>query len=80
MLPIAVREDADAFVTADVKYHALQEAENRIALIDAGHFETEHPAVDHVADYLRKKLRLRRERVKVSVSRFATNPVQYHCS
>ena len=40
----AVRAGADAFVTGDVRYHTFREAESAappIALIDAGHAETE---------------------------------------
>ena len=34
---------ADCFITADIKYHQAQES--RIMLIDAGHFESERPAL-----------------------------------
>ena len=45
---------ADAFVTGDVKYHEAQAAvDNGIHLIDAGHFATEHPIVDAIAQRLR---------------------------
>lgn len=37
----AIKADADAFVTADIKYHTFQDAENNILLVDAGHYETE---------------------------------------
>ena len=45
-LPDAVRAGADAFVTADVTYHRWFEAlgpdgRPRLALVDAGHYETE---------------------------------------
>ena len=45
---------ADAFVTGDVKYHEAQAAiDNGIHVIDAGHFATEHPIVEVIADKLR---------------------------
>ena len=45
---------ADAFVTGDVKYHEAQAAiDNGIHVIDAGHFATEHPIVEIIADRLR---------------------------
>ena len=37
----AKRQGADIFITADLKYHDFQSAENEIILVDAGHFETE---------------------------------------
>ncbi|MPM15048.1 GTP cyclohydrolase 1 type 2 [bioreactor metagenome] len=37
----AIQSGAQAYVTADLKYHDFQAADGRILLIDAGHFETE---------------------------------------
>lgn len=37
----AIASGAQAFITADAKYHDFQTASNRILLVDAGHFETE---------------------------------------
>lgn len=46
---------ADAFVTADLKYHKAQLAEKiGLCVIDAGHFETENPVIFKVARYLRE--------------------------
>ncbi len=39
----SIKQNADAFVTADLKYHTFQDAEGKILLIDAGHYETEAP-------------------------------------
>ena len=47
---------ADAFVTGDVKYHEAQSAvENKIHVIDAGHFATEFPIVYALAENLREE-------------------------
>ena len=49
---------AQAFVTGDVKYHDAQVAvENRIHVVDAGHFATEFPIVHALAEYLRDELK-----------------------
>ena len=49
---------AQAFVTGDVKYHEAQAAvENKIHVVDAGHFATEYPIVHELADYLRGELK-----------------------
>jgi dinuclear metal center YbgI/SA1388 family protein len=77
LLGDAVRAGADAFVTADVRYHAFQEFEDRIVLVDAGHYETEHPAVGVMARYLRTRPRVKKERVAVIESRSGGNPVNY---
>lgn len=48
---------AQAFVTGDVKYHEAQAAvENKIHLVDAGHFATEFPIVHVLAEYLKDEL------------------------
>lgn len=45
---------AQAFVTGDVKYHEAQSAvENKIHVVDAGHFATEFPIVHVLAEKLR---------------------------
>lgn len=49
---------AQAFVTGDVKHHEAQSAiENAIHVVDAGHFATEFPIVQVLADYLRIELK-----------------------
>ena len=49
---------AQAFVTGDVKYHEAQAAvENKIHVVDAGHFATEFPIVHELAEYLRGELK-----------------------
>jgi len=55
-LPAAIQRGADAFVTSDVPYHVFQECDDRISLIDAGHYETEQPIVAHVVEYLKTQL------------------------
>jgi dinuclear metal center YbgI/SA1388 family protein len=50
----AVFSGADVLITGDLKYHEAQEAiELGIGVIDAGHFATEFPVVEMLADYLK---------------------------
>ncbi len=77
LLPQAIAAGADAFITADVKYHTFQEAEGRIALIDAGHFETEVPIVESLVAYLTSELRKRGTAIPVNASTSLSNPVHY---
>lgn len=47
---------ANCFVTGDVKYHEAQSAiENKIHVVDAGHFYTEFPIVHALAEILRNE-------------------------
>lgn len=73
----SIQQNADAFITADLKYHAFQDAESRILLIDAGHYETEVPILDEIKSRLEKLLI---ENKKISVLKFkgSTNPVVFY--
>lgn len=53
LLQRAASWGADAYVTADVKYHEFLEAHQRgITLVDGGHFATEDPAMDTLCEKL----------------------------
>ena len=70
----AVKAGADAFITADVKYHTFQEAEDDILLIDAGHYETEIFAMDEVREKLEPLLN---KQIKIFNYSKTTNPVKF---
>ncbi len=74
LLKEAVRLGADAFVTADVKYHDFFEADRRLLYIDAGHFETEQFTKELICDIIQKKI----PTFAPSISEVKTNPVQYY--
>ena len=40
-ISLAIRENAEMYITADVKYHEFFTAENQIVIADIGHFESE---------------------------------------
>lgn len=73
----AIMQKADAFITADVKYHTFQEAENRIMLIDAGHYETEIPVLSTVKKKLDKFIKSENSTIKVFKYNGSTNPIKY---
>jgi dinuclear metal center YbgI/SA1388 family protein len=79
-IPSAISSGADVYVTADLSYHTFQEHENKIALVDAGHFETEQPAIEIIVNHLRAVLRERRERCEVFAASRPRNVVQYSLS
>lgn len=74
LLREAVRLGADAFVTADVKYHDFFEADRKLLYIDAGHFETEQFTKELIRDIIQKKI----PTFAPSISEVKTNPVQYY--
>ena len=73
----AVKRGCDVFITADVKYHKFHDADGRIVLIDAGHYETEFPVVHALVRRLKQELRRSRARVPVFATRSSTNPIVY---
>ncbi|HUN66397.1 MAG TPA: Nif3-like dinuclear metal center hexameric protein [Bacteroidota bacterium] len=76
-LPAALRAGADAFVTADLRYHTFQGCDGALALIDAGHYETEVVVLRHLRAYLKSRPEIRTGGVKVFVTAQNTNSVHY---
>ncbi|GAB1856741.1 Nif3-like dinuclear metal center hexameric protein [Flavobacteriaceae bacterium MHTCC 0001] len=64
---------ADAFVTADLKYHDFFSAENSILLADIGHYESEQYTKKLLVEYLTKKI----TNFAIILSKTNTNPVKY---
>jgi len=69
----AKRAKADVYVTADLKYHDFFKAENKLILIDIGHFESEQFTKNLIVDYLTKKFL----NFAVVLSKINTNPINY---
>ncbi len=70
----AKAQEADAFITADLKYHQFYEAEGQILLLDVGHYESEQFTKALIHDYLRKKI----ANFALLISESITNPVYYY--
>jgi putative NIF3 family GTP cyclohydrolase 1 type 2 len=75
LIDSAINKDADAFITADIKYHSFQDAENKILLIDAGHYETEIALLDELKNRIIKSLT---DKTKVFKYKGSTNPVVFY--
>jgi dinuclear metal center YbgI/SA1388 family protein len=78
MLWDAVKQNADSFITADVKYHTFQDAQNVINMIDAGHYETEVVVLDELKKRLEKFISENKEDHKVFRYKGTTNPIFFH--
>ena len=55
LLSVAIAQNADAFLTADIKYHDFQNATNKILMADIGHYESEIIFIEKMYDFLSKK-------------------------
>ncbi|MGC6430143.1 MAG: Nif3-like dinuclear metal center hexameric protein [Jejuia sp.] len=64
---------ADAFITADLKYHDFFSAENKILLLDVGHYESEQFTKNLLVEHLMKKF----TNFAIILSKTNTNPVKY---
>lgn len=72
----AIAAGAQAFVTADIKYHDYFTEADNFLLVDVGHYESEFP----VAEALKNELSEAFEELEVSVTRTVTNPMQVYVS
>lgn len=70
----AMTAGADAFVTADIKYHDYFSERKNFLLIDAGHYESEFPVVEAI----RKELSEAFEHITVAPTRNVTNPMNIY--
>ena len=69
----AKQAGADAYVSADFKYHEFFKAENSILLADIGHYESEQFTKNLLVDYLTKKF----SNFAIILSEKSTNPIYY---
>ncbi len=77
LLSFAISSKVDAFVTGDVGYHTFQQAEGKILLVDAGHYETELPIVESISTYLQNKFAALKENIQVKTTTEFKKHIQY---
>jgi dinuclear metal center YbgI/SA1388 family protein len=73
LLNDAIKQHADIFISGDFKYHEFFNAENKILIADAGHYETEH----HVKDVFYELLKEKFPTFAFRISEVNTNPVKF---
>jgi len=73
LISVAIASGADAFITADIKYHNFFDADNKILLVDTGHFESEKFSTEILYDLIIKKF----PKFAVRFSKTNTNPINY---
>ncbi len=69
----AKQQQADVYITGDLKYHDFYQAENQIILADIGHYESEQFTKELLYKYLTKIFR----NFAIELSAKSTNPIQY---
>jgi dinuclear metal center YbgI/SA1388 family protein len=73
LIDAAVAAGADCFISADFKYHNFFDADNRLLIVDAGHYETEKCVLSIFFDLLTKKM----PNFAVRITEKISNPVIY---
>jgi dinuclear metal center YbgI/SA1388 family protein len=73
LLPDAISQGADVFVTSDFKYHQFFDAENRIVIADIGHYESEQYTSELFYEILTEKF----STFALHLSKINTNPINY---
>ena len=73
LLKQAIAQGADAFVSADFKYHEFFDADGKILIADIGHYESEQYTKDLLGEFLREKF----PTFAIAFSNVVTNPISY---
>jgi dinuclear metal center YbgI/SA1388 family protein len=74
LLGEAINQGAQAFITADVKYHEFFDAENELILLDIGHFESERYTIDLLFSLISMKFTT----FATHYTKVNTNPIDYY--
>jgi dinuclear metal center YbgI/SA1388 family protein len=73
LIPEAIGLGVDAFITADLSYHDFSEVDNKLLLVDSGHYESEQFSKEVIYNKLVEKI----PNFVVLVSEINTNGVHY---
>jgi len=73
LLGQAIAQQANAFVSADFKYHEFFDADQKIVIADIGHYESEQFTKDLLVDVLKEKFTT----FAIIFSKKVTNPISY---
>ena len=73
LLPEAIAQGADVFVSADFKYHEFFEAEGKLIIADIGHYESEQFTKELFFEVLSKRF----STFAINFSKTVTNPISY---
>ncbi|MCO5237491.1 MAG: Nif3-like dinuclear metal center hexameric protein [Chitinophagaceae bacterium] len=73
LIPNALQNNSDFYISADIKYHEFFDADDRMVIADIGHFESEQFTIDFLHDILLEKF----PTFAVLKTAVNTNPVFY---
>ncbi len=70
----ALVQGADVFITGDMKYHEFFDSEDKMSIIDIGHYESEQFTKELIFNYFKKNVLS----LPTQISSVNTNPVKYY--
>lgn len=70
-----LRKNCDTFITADATYHAFHAEQDKLLLIDVGHYEMEQFVTKGIANILKESFIA--QKIDFYVSKIVTNPIKY---
>ena len=73
LLPKAIAEEADVYVSADFKYHEFFDSDGKIMIADIGHYESEQFTKELLEEVIREKFNT----FAIIFSKTITNPISY---
>jgi dinuclear metal center YbgI/SA1388 family protein len=73
LLKNAINASVDAYITSDFKYHEFFDVDNKLLLIDAGHYESEQYTPEIFYSIIRNKFTT----FAIHLSKINTNPINY---
>lgn len=73
LLNAAIQKSADVFISSDFKYHQYFDAENRIMIVDLGHFEAEQ----FTPQIFYRSIKNKFPKFATLLSKINTNPIKY---
>ncbi|MEL6987205.1 MAG: Nif3-like dinuclear metal center hexameric protein, partial [Bacteroidota bacterium] len=74
LLQTAIAQKADAYISADFKYHEFFDADGQILILDIGHFESEQYTIQLLYDLINQKF----SNFAVHYTDINTNPINYY--
>ena len=73
LIGTAISQQADIFITSDIKYHEFFDADGKLVIADIGHGESEHFTIELLYDILKTKF----PTFAIQKTKVNTNPVSY---
>ena len=69
----AIRQEADIYISADIKYHEFFDADGKIIIADIGHYESEQFTIELLGELLKSKF----SNFAAHFTNHNTNPIKY---